>query len=295
MPSNVPALNGLRAFEVAGRHLNFRAASEELGVTQGAVAQQVRGLEAGLGLKLFERKSKGLAFTAVGRSYHSKIAEAFVLIREATETLRPDDKKVIISVTPTFATKWLIPNLPDLSEKYPDIDLRVLATEKVSSFHSDGIDLAIRQGKPPFGASLDSHLLYRNEIVAVASPLLVRGFGLPLAASQLALLPKVHDGHDLWQTFLASLSVSDAGGRGMRFNQTALAIDAAIAGQGVALASRFLVERDIESKRLALVLPHSLRGSIDFHLLQRRGAQRTPAVRRVVEWLKSKSAEPSGD
>jgi LysR family glycine cleavage system transcriptional activator len=101
----LPPLNGLRAFETAGRRLTFRAAAEELGVTQGAVAQHVRALEAQLGVALFERHSKGLAFTSAGRSYHTQVQSAFSTLREASENLRPETDKVVISVTPTFASK----------------------------------------------------------------------------------------------------------------------------------------------------------------------------------------------
>jgi DNA-binding transcriptional LysR family regulator len=102
----LPSLNGLRAFEVASRHLNFRIAAEELGVTQGAVAQQVRGLEAEIGMKLFERHPRTLALTDAGRSYVTSIRRAFELISEATGTLRPEPFHLTISVTPTFASKW---------------------------------------------------------------------------------------------------------------------------------------------------------------------------------------------
>lgn len=115
--TQLPPLNGLRAFDVAGRHLNFRSAADELGVTQGAVAQQVRQLEAHLEMPLFERLPKGLAFTPAGRGFHTRIAAAFEDLRAATETLRPEPGKVLVSVTPTFAAKWLIPNLPDFVQR----------------------------------------------------------------------------------------------------------------------------------------------------------------------------------
>lgn len=154
--TGLPPLNGLRAFEAAGRTLNFRAAAEKLGVTQGAVAQQVRGLEDRLGIRLFERHSKGLAFTAEGRGYHGQVALAFSILRDATAALQAEPSRVVISVTPSFASKWLIPNLPDFTERHPAIDLRVLATEAMSRFRTDGVDLAVRQGVPPFGASLEA-------------------------------------------------------------------------------------------------------------------------------------------
>ncbi|RVB52180.1 LysR family transcriptional regulator, partial [Mesorhizobium sp. M7A.F.Ca.CA.004.06.1.1] len=106
---SLPPLNALRAFEASARHLNFRIAAEELNVTQGAVAQHIRGLEADLGTKLFERLPRGLALTDEGRAYVPNIRRAFDLISEATLLLRPEPARLTISVTPSFATKWLIP------------------------------------------------------------------------------------------------------------------------------------------------------------------------------------------
>lgn len=286
--SQLPPLNGLRAFDVTGRHLNFRAAADEMGVTQGAVAQQVRQLEAHLGMPLFERLPKGLAFTAAGRSYHARIASAFEDLRAATRTLRPEPGKVLVSVTPTFAAKWLIPNLPDFSAAHPGIDLRILATEKISSFHSDGIDLAIRQGNPPFEAALEAIRLFRQEIIAVAAPALVEGHELPLAPEALAKLPKLHNSHDLWPAFLREMNLTDQG-RGLRLSQTTLAMDAALSGQGTALVSSFLAKRDIAAGHLIQITPGSLSVKQDFYLLAPRGLKKGSPAKLVMEWFEAKA------
>ncbi|MBE1281721.1 MAG: LysR family transcriptional regulator [Rhodobacteraceae bacterium] len=280
--TSLPPLNALRAFDAAGRCLNFRIASEEIGVTQGAVAQQVRLLEDHLGLKLFERLPKGLAFTEAGRRYHGRVAEAFAGLRAATQDLRPGPERVLISVTPTFAAKWLIPNLPGFSESHPQIDLCILSTEKLSRFHGDGIDLAIRQGSPPFGAAIDAVMLFRQEIIAVAAP----GFAPdPITPQVLAGLPKLHDAHDHWGAFLQMLGIQDTSGRGLQLNQTALALDAAIAGQGVALVSRFLAAHDISAGRLVQVSPQFLEEDKAFFLLAHRQQDRKQAVEIVWNWL----------
>lgn len=289
--NRIPPLNSLRAFDVAGRHLNFRSAADEMGVTQGAVAQQVRQLESHLGMPLFERLSKGLEFTPAGRSYHARVATAFEELHAATENLRPEPGKVVVSVTPTFASKWLIPNLPDFSATYPDIDLRILATEKVSSFHRDGIDLAIRQGRPPFGAALDAVRLFRQEIIAVAAPSFMAEDRLPIDAETLSRLPKLHDAHDLWPAFLKELKVEDHAGHGIRLSQTALAMDAALSGQGAALVSSFLVQRDIATNLLVQITPKVFSGELDFYLLARRGSKLGSSAKAVSEWFKSKAAD----
>lgn len=287
----LPPLNSLRAFDLAGRHLNFRAAADDMGVTQGAVAQQVRLLEAHLGLPLFERLPKGLAFTAQGRGYHARVAAAFADLRAATEVLRPDPGKVLVSVTPTFASKWLIPNLPDFSAAHPDIDLSVLATEKVSRFSGEGVDLAVRQAAPPFGAALETFRLFRQHVVAVASPDLLADAGGVGDGAGLSRLPKLHDAHDLWPEFLKTLKIEDRSGHGLRLSQTALAIDAALSGQGVALVSRFLVAREIAAGTLVQVVPEVLSGDQDFYLLAERPSKRSRATEAVLGWFLSKAED----
>ncbi len=284
---SLPPLNALRAFEAAGRHLNFRLAAEEIGVTQSAVAQHVRGLEARLGLPLFERRHKALAFSDVGRRYHMQISQAFSILTEATAALAPAPQKVTISVTPSFASRWLIPHLGDFAAHCPEVDLHILATESLSRFHSDGIDLAVRQGQPPFGASLDVAKLFSQDIIAVCDPLLVADHHLPLPAETFLSLALLHDTHDLWPVFIkAAFGPGEAMRvKGVRFTQTAHSIEAALAGQGVALASRFLVARDLEAGRLVQPVSHVLQGGRDFYLLAPRGARRPKAAGAVWRWL----------
>lgn len=293
--TQLPPLNGLRAFEAAGRRLTFRAAADELGVTQGAVAQQVRHLESHLGQPLFERLPKGLAFTPAGRSYHAQISMAFDDMRRATDNLKPELGDARISVTPTFAAKWLIPNLPEFSALHPDIDLQILATERVSSFHSDGIDLAIRQGRPPFGASLDAIRLFQHDVIAVAAPSLLDNHPLPLDHATIAKLPKLHDSHDLWPAFLKRLNIQDQSGHGLRLSQTTLAVDAALSGQGIALVSHFLVARDISAGNLVQVTPEVMQGDHEFYLLVQRKSRQSPAIKAVIAWLTSTAELESSD
>ncbi|MEM1073471.1 MAG: LysR substrate-binding domain-containing protein [Pseudomonadota bacterium] len=288
--AELPPLNSLRAFDAAGRRLSFRAAADELGVTQGAVAQQVRQLEAHLDITLFDRVPKGLAFTLAGRSYHSRIAEVFADLRSATSELKPEPDKVLISVTPTFAAKWLIPNLPDFTVAHPNIDLRIMAAERVSSFYSDGIDLAVRQGSPPFGASLHVTQLFRHRLIAAAASNLAGQTSQTMSPETLAKQPKIHDAHDLWPRYLAYLGVQDQSPHGLRLSQTSLAVDAAIAGQGVALVSRFLVAHDIDAGRLVEVGAAWEPNGGDFYVLAPRTAKNNRSVVEVMSWLKARAA-----
>ena len=283
---SLPPLNALRAFEAAARHLNFRIAAQELNVTQGAVAQHIRGLEADLGAKLFERLPRGLALTDEGRAYVPNIRRAFDLISEATLLLRPEPARLTISVTPTFATKWLIPKLPEFVAHNPLVDLRILASESLSSFQSDGVDIAVRQGRAPFGPGLMVDLLFPQQIVAVCSPTLLPAGASEIAPADIRHHVLLHDAHNLWPEFMEKalgLKMTTEAKR-MRFNQTGLAIDAAIAGQGIALASRFLVAADIAAGRLVQPLSAEMRGTQDFHVVMPR-KQRHPEPTQAVRQL----------
>jgi LysR family glycine cleavage system transcriptional activator len=250
---NLPSLNGLKAFDVAARHLNFRLAAEELGVTQGAVAQHVRGLEAELGVTLFERLPKSLALTGEGRSYVADVRRAFELLANATANLKPQPVKLVVSTTPTFASRWLIPRLPDFTSRHPDLDLHILATDRISSFQVDGVDLAVRYGSPPFGAGLAAELLFEQEIIAICNPSLVAKGAEPNNAEELSTYTLLHDAHNSWPEYIDRFL---GGGdptlfRGISFSQTSHAIEAAIAGQGIAVATRAFVSTDIEAGRLS--------------------------------------------
>ncbi|APG86415.1 glycine cleavage system transcriptional activator (plasmid) [Sinorhizobium americanum CCGM7] len=276
----LPPLNALRAFEVSGRRLNFRAAAEELGVTQGAVAQQVRALEDQLGLMLFQRFPRGLALTPQGAAYLADVTRAFDTLAEATGRLLARPEAVTISVTPTVAAKLLIPRLAELNDALPEVELRTVATEALSDFDRDQVDIAVRLTRQPFPASLEARLLFRQELVAVASPHLIKGLPLPLTAEQLRKLPLLHDAHSHWPVFLRSHDKLP----GAVFNHTTLALDAAVAGQGVALACRAFVAADLEAGRLVQVTDATTIIEPDYFLVRKRSSSPRQAVDAVWHW-----------
>lgn len=284
-PRRLPSLNALRAFEVASRHLNFRLAGLELGVTQGAVAQQIRALEAELELKLFERHPRGLALTQNGHRYEASVRRAFDMLADATESLRPEPENLTVSVTPTFAAKWLIPRLGDYTRAHPQSTLRVLATERLSHFVNDKVDLAVRYGQPPFGPGLQAELLFPEKLIAVCS-------ALPSANPQ----PKdwrtgaaqvlLHDSQSSWDLFLEHHGLSASAARkSLWFNQTTLAIDAALAGQGVALVQQEFVEPDLQAGRLVKAFPDSMSTDAGYYLVWPRKQRHPEAVAKVRGWL----------
>ncbi|AOJ06068.1 transcriptional regulator GcvA [Burkholderia mayonis] len=287
IPGRLPPLNALRTFEVSARHLNFRAAADEIGVTQGAVAQQVRHLEDVLGIKLFERLPRGLALTADGLAYVSDVQRALNLIGDATDRLVKRRSSVTISTTPSFASRWLIPRLASFSDEHPDIDIRVIADSQFATFRSDGVDLAIRYGKPPFGKGLVTRFLFPVDIYAVCSPSLLTSPGALASPRDLAGHVLLHDAHDLWPEFLAAMPerVAIDPHRGPRFNQSSLAIDAAIAGHGVALVSDQLVGRDIQAGRLCRLFDFALPLSVGYYIVHPNEPRRPADIATMEAWL----------
>ena len=285
--SALPPLNGLKAFEAAGRHLNFRQAAEELNVTQGAVSQQVRSLEAYLDVQLFHRRPRGLALTDEGRRYLAPIRRAFEIMAEATTALRPRDAVITISTTPTFATKWLVPRLGAFSADHPDIRVRLDASNTLVNFQSDGVDVAVRQGRPPFGPGLVATPLFSSDLIAVCHPDMTKGaqpLRLPQDLCRYTLLQDTHGG---WALFLERAfgdeQVPEM--RIMNFSQTSLAIDAAIAGQGVALTNRAFVEADLASGRLCQPFTSGVSTEQGYFIVAPRSPRHPELVRIMRDWL----------
>ncbi|PLP59079.1 LysR family transcriptional regulator [Mesorhizobium loti] len=285
----LPSLNAVRAFEASARHLNFRLAAEELGVTQGAVAQHVRGLEDSLGLKLFHRLPRTLALTDQGRAYAGTIRRAFELIVEGTAALRPQPVRLSISVTPTFASKWLLPRLPGFSALHPELSLGIVATDRISSFQPEGIDIAVRYGPAPVGPQLHTDLLFREELVGVCSPVLLAGAKVPLSANRLDAYVLLHDAHSRWPEFIEKVSgrPGSGGNRGLHFNQTALAIDAALGGQGIALASRGFVDADLAAGRLVDAFAVTMESDRAYYVVTPRKPRFPLPAAAVRAWLLS--------
>ncbi|WDR87048.1 transcriptional regulator GcvA [Burkholderia ambifaria] len=282
-----PPLNALRAFEAAARHLNFRLAADELGVTQGAVAQQVRHLEDVVAVQLFRRLPRGLALTREGLEYFSSVQRALQIISDATDALGQRPTVLAVSTTPSFASKWLIPRLADFGRLHPDIEVRVIADERLASFRADGVDIAIRLSKPPFPAGLAAELLAPLDIFAVASPKLLDS-GPPIRTpADLSTHALLHDAHDLWPEFIEKLGGKGRADptKGPRFSQSLLAIDAAVAGQGIALTSEPLVERDIAEGRLRRVFDFSFPMSLGFYVVFPQANAHSEALQAMRRWL----------
>jgi LysR family transcriptional regulator, glycine cleavage system transcriptional activator len=288
-----PNLNSLRMFDAAARHLNFRLAAEELHLSQGAVAQQVRRLEAELAVVLFQRQARGLALTDQGRSYHLPVRRALALIDGATRALHPQVLQLTLSVPPSFAAKWLVPRQAEFARLHPDIDLRTVASESIAGFHNDGADIAIRQGCPPFGAGLRADLLAPLDLCAVCSAGYEAASPPVYATGDLLRHQRIQDGHHHWDRLFGPRP--DRPGqtrqrdrpeqRILQFNQTALALEAAANGQGVAITPRILVETDLASGRLVQLWQLPVQDASGFYVVRPEDAGDKTAHQRLTGWL----------
>jgi LysR family glycine cleavage system transcriptional activator len=273
-------------FDAAARHLNFRLAAEELNLTQGAVAQQVRRLEADLGFRLFDRLARGLALTEIGRTYHKPVRRALAMIDDATQRLRPESTRIALSVAPSFASKWLVPRLASFARAHPDIELQTIASERLANFQSDGVDIAIRQGHPPFGEGLDVKLLAPLELCAVCSPSLAKYMEPITKIDEFRTQQLIQDGHNLWDALFEEVGMTGTR-RKLQFNQTALAMEAAANGQGIAIAPRLLLDADLARDRLVELWhdPRSDQGG--FYIIRPSNQKSNPAIDAVTDWILS--------
>jgi LysR family glycine cleavage system transcriptional activator len=288
----LPPLAALRAFEAAARHASFKQAADELAVTPTAISHHVRSLEAWLGVPLFERRTRQVLLTAAGATLLPVLRNGFDAFAEAIAALRAGDRQptVTLSATPAFVAKWLLPRIADFQARHPHIDLRLHASTAVVDLQRGAADLALRYGPGPY-PGLHSEALLHDRFSPVASPVL----GLR-TKRELARVPLIHfewqhphASPPVWAAWLqaARLRGVDLQG-GLHFSDESHAIQAAVAGRGVALCSEVLVAEELRQGLLVQPFGPSLPG-FTYHLVHRR-EKLSEAAASVVSWLRIAAA-----
>ena len=284
----LPSLNGLRAFEAAGRHLSFTRAAAELHVTQAAVSHQIKGLETQLGVRLFRRSPRGLLLTDAGQAYLSDIRDAFDGLRQATDRLLSRDAMgaLTVSVLPSFAARWLVPRLSGFAAAYPDISLRLAADDRPVNFDREDVDLAIRYGDGRYaGLRVDRFL--GEEVFPVCSPALMGGPHPLREPSDLRHHTLLHD--DLpttWAMWLKTVGANDVdAGRGPLFSDSSMVLQAAVGGQGVALGRSALAADDLAAGRLVRPFAVSLPVDSAYYIVCPPSTAHRPKVVAFRSWL----------
>jgi LysR family glycine cleavage system transcriptional activator len=288
MSRRLPQLNALKAFEAAARHESFTRAAEELCVTQGAVSHQVKALETELGIKLFNRERQRLIITEAGREYLIVVRDALDRIAVGTERLvqRQTSGVLTVSTSPDFAAKWLVNRLGRFAEAHPSIDLRVSATMHHVDFAREDVDIAVRHGDGEW-PGLDVTRLCAEHLFAVCSPKLVAGRNRVKGPADVAKFPLLHlDTRTGWSKWLAAAGLAHADmTRGPVLNRASMLIDAAIDGQGVALARTTLAAWDLLNKRL--VRPFGLALPLDksYWIVCPQATAALPKIVTFRDWL----------
>src|SRR5436305_8512980 len=294
MPRQLPPLNALRAFEAAARSESFTRAAEELCVTQGAVSHQVKALEATLGIKLFNRERQRLVITDAGREYLNVVRDALDRIAAGTERVlqRQNPGVLTVSTSPDIAAKWLVYRLGRFAEVHPGIDLRVSATMHHIDFVREEVDVAVRHGDGNW-SGLDAVRLSTEQLFPVCSPKLMAGRGRLAKPSDLLKTPLLHlDDSKAWSQWFDAAGVAGAEtSHGLTLNRASMLIDAAVDGQGVALARTTLAAWDIINGRLVRPFDVGLRLVRTYWIVCPKATVAKARIGTFRDWLLAEAAD----
>lgn len=295
LDSRIPPLNSLKAFEAAARRLNITRAAEELSVTPGAISQQIRVLEQHAGAPLFYREGRQIALTELGAELYPLLHDGFDYLKRAGDLIyRPNRRHALaISVPPSFASKWLAPRIARFSAAHPEIEVWMSADMRLADVGGGRVDVAIRYGRGDY-SGVRSERLLSADVIPVCSPTLLSRLKKPADLAHEVLIhlrpSELEEPRPDWPTWLAARKLTEIdAGSGPRFDQTALAIEAAAHGQGVALAPYAFVAEDLASGRLAAPFADgALTTPLAYHVLTRRSGVSEPA-RAFVKWIKEET------
>src|SRR5947209_322966 len=298
MSRTLPPLNALRAFEAAARHLSFTSAAAELNVTQAAISHQIKALEDRLGLKLFRRVGRGLLLTDAAQAYLAEIAIAFDRIAGATRRLHQHDAAGVLSATvlPSFAAKWLLPRLGRFRAAHPEIDLRISSSVEQIDLAREDFDFALRAGSGQYPC-MRSDLILTESFFPVCSPVLLSGPKPLRVPADLRAHTLLHDEpRDLWQLWLKTVGLTDIDAtRGPGFSDSGMLIQAAVEGQGVAIAKGTLAGDDLKAGRLVRPFDQSLPANYSYWLVCPEASAERPKIVAFRDWILSEARISQGE
>ena len=284
---DLPTLNLLKVFEVAGQNLSFKNAAEQLCVTPSAVSQQIKTLEAQLGVQLFIRKNRELAFTEDGEKYWNAIHSQLNMMRSATAALRKSNTKntLKVSLMPPVASRVVLPNLASFHEAYPDIDLRVEASLRNSDVSTQEADLAIRFGEPPW-EGLQHEKMIDTYIQVVCPPGFTDQFKLKNSPKNICKAPLIHmtERPKTWPKWFEATGFGDPVVKQYYLDDYPSAMDAA-ESLGAMLALMPIEAPLINSGRVEAPFPAL--GPLDesIYAVYHESNKDNQAVRSFIDWL----------
>lgn len=296
MATSLPPLTALRAFEAAARHMSFAKAADELHVTPAALSFQIKSLEEHLGRPLFHRLNRAVELTDEGRALAPGTAEGFRTLTAAWAAARrlQDSTTLTVTAGPAFTAKWMAPRLYEFARAHPEIELRFSASLRMMDLDRDQIDVAIRFGYGP-DLGLYALPLATEWLTPVMTPELAERYPTP---DSLREAPLIHDQSiDFldppcnWPEWFRAVGIDHVPTQGARFSHGDHAVDAALAGMGVALGRRALVIKDVYEGRLVSPFGIAISTKAQFRFLCAEGTENRPQIRAFREWILAEIAK----
>lgn len=293
MHRHLPSTQALACFEAAARHQSYTRAAQELVLTQSAVSRQIQALEEFLGVQLFKRTRHGMVLTPAGTHYGRQVARWLQgLERDTLDVMAHQGRGGALSLAavPTFATRWLIPRLPALALRHPQITVNIETRTRPFLFSDDGFDAALYAGTPEQVQNwpgTSAVLLMSEEVLPVCSAALLQGRGT-LTPAQVAELPLLQQSTrpDAWRLWFEAMGVQAAHWQsGPRYELFSMSATAAAHGLGVALVPRMLVAQDLARGDLVLACDRTLRGSRGYYLVSPERRDPPAALALFRDWL----------
>lgn len=293
MRRRLPTTQALACFESAARHQSYTRAAQELALTQGAVSRQIATLERHLGIELFRRTRHGVILTPEGADYARQMGRLLDTLERATQDAaarQGGGGALLIAVVPTFATRWLLPRLPDLARQHPDIVIHLETRTRPFLFADTDFDAALYAGTAEqFTQWPGTHAtpLLREDVVPVCSPDL-RGYRPNLTPQDVAGLPLLQQSTrpDGWRQWFEAMGANAPDAmRGPRYELFSMTVAAAAHGGGVALAPLLLVQPELQRGELVIACDRPLRGLRHYCLVASLQAQERPVLGVFRQWL----------
>ena len=289
----LPTLSALRAFEAAARLMSFKRAAAELNVTPTAISHQIRSLEEHTGLVLFGRQVRKVVLTEAGAQLYPVLRDGFDAFEATLDRLVQIRKRarVTISATNAFTAKWLVPRVARFHALHPDIDLQLHASDEAVGLTDNGVDIAIRYGRGPY-PGLSAEVMFADDFAPVANPL----FGA-LSIEDLSRVPLIHfqwrRNHPLnptWERwFMVARQPQPPQASQLRFSEEGHAIQAAVAGHGIALVSLALIADELAAGHLVQPFGPAIDGHT-YHLALYADRPPSAPVQAVAHWLRTQAA-----
>lgn len=286
--SRLPSLRSLRVFQVAGRHLSFKLAAEELCLSASAVSHQVRNLEQHLGIKLFLRRTRALEFTDAGRKYFTYLDGMFARLEAETAQLSAEANRGLIRlcVPPFFASEMLLPRLQSFQATAPDTDIRLATQPSLMKVHPAEADLSILLGDGDW-PELVTHRLFARRLIIGCAPSLADGLDPQSYASLDGQTLIVHENRpEAWENWARALGIAPPrAGKVIRFDSMSAVVQAAAQGLGVAIVSWPLARNRFDRGELVRVFKQEVTTREHFYLAHRPDESERPEVARLIDWI----------